>query len=223
MKKVFRLIMTLVVVAAFTLSCGSKRPEQTMDNLKAAIASETNAGATYQAFSTNAAEAGCPNIAKMFAASAASAAIRVKNHNEVLVMLGEEEFIPIHIGTPRVKNTFNNIQTSIDGETYAYMRMYPGFIATADAEKCDEVFTTFSWACAVGAAHVKLYAQVREILLSQGDGLYSQARELQLTEGDKRVASVWYICPKCGNLLNTVERIDKCPLCAVPASTFLQF
>jgi rubrerythrin len=198
--------------AAFTLSCGSKKPKKTIENIKAAIASETNAGATYQAFSANATEAGYPNISKMFTAAVASAAIHVKNHNAVLIILGEEEFIPIHIGTPTIRTPINNIQAAIDGETYKYMRMYPDFIATANDEKCDEVFTAFSWTCAASAAYTKLYAQAREHLLNEGEG-----------ESDEWVASVWYVCPKCGNLFNTVERIDKCPLCAVPSSTFLQF
>jgi rubrerythrin len=198
----------LFVAVSVLFSCGGSKPEKSIENLKAAITGETNASATYQAFSAKAAEEGYPNIAKMFAAASAAEAIHVKNHNTVLTKLGQEVFT-VTPGTPNVAATAENIQAAVDGETYEYTVMYPGFIALANVEKCDDAITSFTWASDAEAVHARLYSQA--------------LNTLKATESDETVAPVWHVCPKCGDLFSAIEGDDGCPFCASKSSSFLKF
>ena len=208
MKKIIYFAALLIAVAVVTVSCSGSKPVKTIENLKAAITGESNASATYQAFSAQAAQEGFPNIAKMFAAASAAETIHVKNHNAVLAKLGEEAFTPV-IGTPKVSGTADNLQAAIEGETYEFTVMYPEFIAAAKAEKCDEAIPSFTWASDAEAVHADLYSKVLNILKTTGS--------------DQTVAPVWFTCPKCGNLFDTIEGINGCPLCGVKPASFLKF
>ncbi|MDR0437944.1 MAG: hypothetical protein LBH22_06550 [Bacteroidales bacterium] len=208
MKKVFKLTVVLVSAAVLAVSCGGPKPEKTIENLKAAITGETNASATYLAYSVRAAEEGFPNISRMFAAAAEAEAIHVKNHNAVLAKLREPAFNPAP-DAPTVNTTAENLQAAIEGETYEFEVMYPAFLADAEAEKSKRAITTFIWARDSEATHARLYAQALAILMATGS--------------DEGVASVWYVCPKCGDLFDTLEGVNNCPLCATKPSAFLRF
>jgi len=208
MKRVIRFAGMLLLVGVIAVSCTSKKPEKTIESLKSAITGETNASAKYQAFSLKAAEDGFLNIAKMFAAASEAELIHVKNHNAVLVKMGEEVFNPV-ADTPEVSSTEDNIQTAIDGETYEFTVMYPEFISFAINENIDDAIKTFTWAKEAEKTHALLYAQTLEIL--------------RTTESDEEVASVWYVCPKCGDLFDDIEELDYCPICGVPSQSFLEY
>jgi len=208
MKNLLKLTFVLAVVSVFAISCTGPKPEKTIENLKAAITGETNASAKYMAFSLKAAEEGYPNIAKMFAAASAAEAIHVKNHNAVLVKLGKEAFNPTP-DEPIVNTTAENIQSAIDGEIYESTVMYPGFIDIATTEKCNDALTSFNWANDAEKTHAKLYSQALEIL--------------KANENDATVAAAWHVCPKCGDMFNTLDGVNSCPLCATNLSLFLNF
>jgi len=197
-----------LVLGVFAVSFSYQKPEKTIENLKAAITGESNASATYLAFSAKAADDGYPNIARMFAAASAAEAIHVKNHNAVLVKLGEEAFTAV-VETPKVSAMAENLQTAIDDETHEFTVMYPGFISTANAENCTDAITTFRWARDAETTHARLYTQALNILKTTGN--------------DKTVASVWYTCPRCGNLFDTIEGLNGCPLCGARPASFLKF
>ena len=205
MKNIFKFTATYVALAFFAVSCGSPKPVKTIENLRSAIEGETNASASYLAYSIKAAEEGFPNVAKMFAAASKAEAIHVENHNAVLVKLGEQPFNPTP-DAPDVKSTVENIYAAIDGETYEFTVMYPGFIADATTEKSLDAVETFEWAMESEKTHAKLYAEVLEILKE--------------TESDETVPSTWYTCPKCGDLFHTLA---DCTLCATTSSSFLKF
>jgi len=208
MKNLLKLTFMLAVVSVFAVSCAGPKPEKTIENLKAAITGETNASAKYMAFSLKAAEEGYTNIAKMFSAASAAELVHVKNHNAALVKLGEEAFTPT-ADEPTVNSTAENLQTAIDGETYESTVMYPGFIDVATTEKCKEALQTFNWANDAEKTHAKLYTQALEILKANNN--------------DETVSAEWYVCPKCGDLFNTLEGVKSCPLCATNPSLFLKF
>ena len=126
----------------------------------------------------------------------------------VLEKLGEKAFHPA-AGIPTVNATADNIRAAVEGETYEFTVMYPGFIATANTEKCTDAVRTFTWASDAEATHARMYAQALEILKTTGS--------------DENVASVWYACPKCGDLFNTIEGVNNCPLCGTNPAAFLKF
>jgi len=206
--KVIKFSVLFLTVAFFAASCSSPKPEKTIENLKAAITGETNASAKYKAFSEKAAEDGFLNIAKMFAAASEAEAIHVKNHNAVLAKLGEEPFNPV-AETPIVNTTAENLQTAIEGETYEFTVMYPDFITVAKTEKSKDAIKSFTWASDAESTHAKIYSQALNIL--------------NTTESDETLSSVWYVCPKCGDLFDIIEGLSGCPICATNPSTFLKF
>ena len=208
MKNLIKLTVLFVAVSFFVVSCTSSKPQKTIENLKAAISGETNASANYKAYAAKAAQEGYANISKMFAAASAAEAIHVKNHNAVLAKLGENAFNPTP-GTPKVNATVDNMQAAIEGETYEFTVMYPGFLVIANAEKCTDAITSFTWASDAEATHASLYTQALQILKTNGN--------------DANVAPVWYACPKCGDLFNTIEGVNRCPLCGANPSSFLKF
>jgi len=197
-----------VAITAIAVSCADKKPEKTIANLKAAITGETNASAKYQAFSEQAAEEGFDNIASMFAAASFAEAIHIKNHNAVLVALGEEPFNP-DAETPVVEEIEDNLQVAIDGETYEFTVMYPGFIVDANAEKCEGAVKSFTWAKEAEAVHAVLYAEALEIIKMMGT--------------DEEVSAEWYVCPVCGDLFNTIDGLDSCPICSAHSASFKKF
>ena len=208
MKRNVQLTTLFAVIALIALSCASPKSKQTVENLKAAISGETDASAKYQAFSAKAAEDGYYNIAKMFAAASAAEAIHIKNHNDVLAEMDEEQFNPV-AKTPEVNGMVANLQSAIEGETYEFTVMYPGFIDVAIAEDCIEALISFSMANDAEAEHARLYTEALEILNETGT--------------DETVAAVWYVCPICGDLFNTIEDTDNCPICGENSTSFKVF
>lgn len=91
----------------------------TIDNLKAAFAGESQANRKYLAFARKADEEGYPQIAKLFRAAAAAETVHAHNHLSIMDGVG---------------NTIENLQAAIDGETYEFRQMYPGFIKEAESD-----------------------------------------------------------------------------------------
>jgi len=200
--------MLFLALGIVAVACSGPTPEKTIANLKDAITGESNASATYAAFSAKALEDGFPNISKMFAAASEAEAIHVKNHNAVLVKLGEPAFTA-KIETPILGDMVANLEAAIAGETYEFTVMYPAFLADAEAEKCKDAITSFTWASDSEQTHAKMYSNALSILLATGN--------------DDAVSSIWYVCPKCGDLFDTIMGVGGCPLCAANPTSFLVF
>lgn len=98
------------------------RPEiKTLANLEAAFAGESMAHIKYRYFAKLAREAGDEETAKTFEATADQEVMHAFGHLDLLY--------PKATMTPA-----KALQIAIDGETYEYTEMYPGFRATAEAE-----------------------------------------------------------------------------------------
>jgi len=83
---------------------------QTEKNLKEAFAGESQANRKYLAFAKQAEKEGHPQVAKLFRAAAEAETVHAHAH---LRTLGE------------IKNTADNLQAAIDGETHEFKSMYP--------------------------------------------------------------------------------------------------
>lgn len=114
----------------------------TMDDLKAAFAGESQANRKYLAFAAKADQDGYPQIAKLFRAVAEAETIHAHTH---LRALGE------------IKSTSENLQAAIAGEKYEVTSMYPEFIADAQKEEMKRALTSFKWALEVEKIHEQLY------------------------------------------------------------------
>ena len=208
MKKIITIMVLTTATAILTTSCGGSKHEKTINNLKAAIEGETGASAKYKAFSIRAEEEGFHNISRMFAAASEAETIHVRTHNSVLEKLGQPTHHPTP-ETPVVSTTLENLMAAIEGETYEFEVMYPGFIADAHAENREEAVRTFEWAKGAEMTHARFYSKALEILKATGS--------------DATISSAWFVCPKCGDLFDSAEDLNRCPLCGVNPSMFLKF
>ena len=102
-----------------------------------------------------------------------------------------------------IKSTKENLQEAIGGETHEYKEMYPPMIEDAKAEGATEALRSFSFANTVEKTHAELYQKAADSLGQAGDQFD------------------YYVCPVCGH---THEKAapEKCPVCGVAASLFVQ-
>jgi rubrerythrin len=100
----------------------TQRPEiKTMANLESAFAGESMAHIKYRYFAKLAREMGDEDTARTFEATADQEVMHAFGHLDLLY--------PKATMTPA-----KALQIAIDGETYEYTEMYPGFRKTAEAE-----------------------------------------------------------------------------------------
>ena len=103
----------------------------TVENLEAAFAGESQANRKYLFFAEKADKEGHPQIARLFRAAAESETVHARNHLETMGGIG---------------STKDNLQEAAKGENYEFTQMYPGFIEQAKVEKNQDAETSFDWA-----------------------------------------------------------------------------
>ncbi len=178
----------------------------TIDNLKTAIIGESTAAAMYAAFASKAAQEGHMNISRLFEATSKAERIHAANHTKVLVKLGEEPLnyeISITVGT-----TAENLKVAIAGETHEFSEMYPPMITTAEAEGVKDAVRSCSWACEVERHHERLYTAALAALEAGNE---------------KSLSSNYWVCPTCGDTFDSLDGVERCPVCGVPAARFIKF
>jgi len=106
---------------------------KTHENLKEAFAGESQANRRYLYFARKADIEGYPEIAGLFRDVAEGETGHAFGHFDFLAEVGD----PV-TGSP-VGKTMDNLQSAIDGETYEFTEMYPGFSRTARDEGFDEI------------------------------------------------------------------------------------
>lgn len=161
----------------------------TNDNLQAAFAGESQANRKYTAFAKKAEEDGFPQIAKLFRAAAYAETVHALAHFRAL---------------DGVKDTAENLEAAIEGEGYEFQKMYPPFLAEAEAEGNKRAAVSFRNALAVEQIH---------------HGLYSGALASLKAGGDLPGAPI-YVCEICGNTIS--ELPDRCPVCNVGRDKFTE-
>ena len=106
---------------------------KTEENLKEAFTGESQANRRYLYFAQKADVEGQPDIAALFRSVAEGETGHAFGHFDFLSEVGD----PV-TGVP-VGATTDNLKSAIEGETYEYTEMYPGFARTARDEGFDEV------------------------------------------------------------------------------------
>lgn len=151
---------------------------KTPENLQAAFAGESQANRRYLAFAKQAEQEGYQQVAKLFRAIAEAETIHAHSHLRTMGM---------------IKSTAENLQAAIDGETYEYQNMYPGFLQTAQAEGDKAAERSFHAANEAEKVHAQLYKEALDNLGKNASGDY-------------------YVCPICGHVSFGAPP-DKCPIC----------
>jgi rubrerythrin len=106
---------------------------KTHENLKEAFAGESQANRRYLYFARKADIEGYPEIAGLFRDVAEGETGHAFGHFDFLKEVGDP------VTGSKVGSTADNLQSSIDGETYEFTEMYPGFARTARDEGFEEI------------------------------------------------------------------------------------
>ncbi|MHB1547298.1 MAG: rubrerythrin family protein [Acidimicrobiales bacterium] len=126
---------------------------KTEANLKEAFAGESQANRRYLYFAQKADVEGYPDIAALFRSVAEGETGHAFGHFDFLREVGD----PV-TGTP-VGPTEDNLKSAVEGETYEYSEMYPGFARTARDEGFDEVAEWFETLAKAEKSHAGRFTQ----------------------------------------------------------------
>ena len=163
---------------------------KTDQNLAEAFAGESQANRKYLAYGDAAAKDGLPQVAKLFRAVAAAETIHA--HAHLRAMGG-------------VKATAENLKAAIAGEKHEFEAMYPGFLATAEAEGAKAAALSMKYALEVEKVH---------------HGLFVGALSAVESGHDLTAAGI-HVCAICGHtVIGAVP--DQCPVCKAKAGKFTE-
>ena len=110
---------------------------QTHANLKEAFAGESQANRRYLYFAQKADVEGYPDVAALFRSVAEGETGHAFGHFDFLAEVGDP------VTGVAVGATSDNLNSAIEGETYEYTEMYPGFAKTAREEGFEEIAEWF--------------------------------------------------------------------------------
>ena len=110
---------------------------QTLENLKAAFAGESQANRRYLYFAKVADVEGYPDIAGNFRDTAEGETGHAHGHLDYIKAVGDPA-----TGLP-IGDTMENLAAAVSGETYEYTEMYPGMAKTAREEGHDDIADWF--------------------------------------------------------------------------------
>lgn len=120
---------------------------QTLDNLKAAFAGESQANRRYLYFAKVADVEGYPDIAGNFRDTAEGETGHAHGHLDYLKSVGDPA-----TGLP-IGDTLENLAAAVAGETHEYTEMYPGMAKTAREEGHDDIADWFETLAKAEKAH----------------------------------------------------------------------
>jgi len=181
---------------------------QTYDDLLAAMQGEINAVANFTAFAAKAQAAGYPMIARLFQATADAKAKHAQDIWAMLQSMGATDAEkPVVSITPTAGTTAQNLQMAVDGTTYEYTTMYPGFKTTAQNGGLTDAANLFNM---IGQAEQNHQANFSDALAHLGDLTYLDTNY-----------STLYRCPTCGEVVKVCPAT--CPICGTSGSAFILY
>ncbi len=110
---------------------------KTHENLKAAFAGESQANRRYLYFARRADIEGYPDIGGLFRDTSEAETGHAFGHLDFLKEVGDP------VTNVPIGDTEKNLKSAIEGETYEYTQMYPGFAKTAREEGFEEIAEWF--------------------------------------------------------------------------------
>jgi rubrerythrin len=110
---------------------------KTHENLKTAFAGESQANRRYLYFARRADIEGYPDIGGLFRDTSEAETGHAFGHLDFLKEVGDP------VTNVPIGDTEKNLKSAVEGETYEYTEMYPGFAKTARSEGFDEIAEWF--------------------------------------------------------------------------------
>ena len=172
-----------------TIYSGTK----TEENLKKALAGESEARNKYTFYASKAKKDGYEQIAAIFTETA-------DNEKEHAKMWYKE----LHGGA--VEDTETNLEAAADGENYEWTDMYKGFAETAREEGFEDLAKKFEEVAAIEKTHEERYRK-----------LLTNVRERKVFSKDG--SAIW-VCRNCGHIVVGKSAPDICPVCNHPQAYF---
>ena len=145
----------------------------------------------YLIFADKADKEGKGNVARLFRAIAFAERVHATNHFK-------------YLGS--IKDTLENLQVAINGETYEVEEMYPSYYEVAKLQEEKNAQKSIGWALDAEKVHAEMYRKAKEAM-EKGQ--------------DVNIGSI-YICDICGYTVEG-EIPEKCPLCGVGKDRFSKF
>ena len=135
------------------------KDSKTAENLKAAFAGESQANRRYLYFAQKADIEGYPDVAALFRSVAEGETGHAFGHFD---HLAEGVGDPV-TGVP-VGSTEDNLKSAIEGETYEYTEMYPGFSRVAREEGFEEIGEWFETLARAEKSHAGRFTKGLELV-----------------------------------------------------------
>jgi rubrerythrin len=176
----------------------------TETNLRSAFAGESQAHVRYKIFAERAEKSGFPNVARLF--NAISLAERIHAGNHFRNILSKGGFQTVSAAVFGARNTSEDLQAGIDGETFEINEMYPTYKAVAQFQGEKAAETTFTWALEAEKTHVSLYKKAKQAADKEKDVVLGPVQ----------------ICSICGYTVEG-DAPDKCPICSATKEKFKAF
>ena len=166
---------------------------KTEENLKTALAGESQARVKYEWYASQAKKDGYVQIKDIFQESSDNE----KEHAKIWFKL-------LHGG--KVPDTETNLLDAVAGENYEWTEMYDGFAKTAREEGFDDIADLFEKAASVEKVHEERYQK-----------LFDNIKAGKVFKKDEEIA---WKCNNCGYIHYGSEAPDVCPLCDHPQAHF---
>jgi len=131
---------------------------KTHQNLKEAFAGESQANRRYLYFARHADVEGQPEIAALFRSVSEGETGHAFGHFDLLKEVGD----PV-TGVP-VGDSEKNLKSAVEGETYEYTQMYPGFARVAREEGFQEAAEWFETLAKAEKSHAGRFTKGLETL-----------------------------------------------------------
>lgn len=130
-----------------------QKTSKSHQNLKDAFAGESQANRRYLYFARRADIEGYPDIGGLFRDTSEAETGHAFGHLDFLKDVGD----PV-TGVP-IGNTEANLKSGIEGETYEYTQMYPGFAKTAREEGYPELAEWFETLAKAERSHANRFTK----------------------------------------------------------------
>ena len=123
------------------------------ENLKGAFAGESQANRRYLYFARMADIEGYPDVGSLFRDTSEAKTGHAFGHLDFLKEVGDP-VTEVPIGT-----TENNLKSAVEGATYEYTEMYPGFAKTARQEGLNELAEWFETLAKAEKSHAGRFSK----------------------------------------------------------------
>ena len=126
---------------------------KTHENLKSAFAGESQANRRYLYFARRADIEGYPDIGGLFRDTSEAETGHAFGHLDFLKEVGDP------VTNVPIGDTEKNLKSAVEGETYEYTEMYPGFAKTARQEGFEEIAEWFETLARAEKSHAGRFAK----------------------------------------------------------------